>query len=251
MQYFNLLANTGSHEIGYMLGLVFGFVAILAVPAFFIVSLIKALTKKTKGWVISLVLSSLCLLGLGSVVGYAAVKAVKRGQAVTADELKSGKENTQLVTTDDDLLRFTIPSKWTEIRDLHDEASLKYGHLAGEHYMLVLTESKTDFDEGVALRDYADLCLENTKAASTNMKLGEWVETDLDHGKLLTVELSATVDRIKIKYYYGFYESKGHYHQVMQWTLHSKWGSSRPVFDAVIKSIETVNPEDYLESTGS
>ena len=247
MQILSILANSDAYEAGQQAGKVFGMVfmviIIIAVPAFFILSLIKALTKKTKGWVICLIISSLLLLSFGVLVGIAAVTAYRQGKDNSTSEYSVDDSQMQTVVTDDGLLSFELPSNWKEVDELHDEASLKYGHLRSEQYMLVLSENKSDFEEDVSLRDYADLCLENAELATSGMRFGEWTEHQIANRKMLKVQMSATVDRIKIKYQYGYYETKDHYHQIMQWTLPSKWGSSQPLFNVVLDSAKPLKDQ--------
>ena len=235
-----LLAETESYKIVYAFGTILGFIIMLAIPILFILSLVKVILTKRKRWIVILVITTLCACGFVGMVGFTAFNSFQKSRGATAEDMIGENKKTRVVSTDDKLLQMEIPEVWSEIDDLSEIASLEYGHLTGEQYLIVISEEKVDFDEALTLKGYGQACLENTKEVASKYKEGKWVASEAAGNDMLEIEVDAVVDNIKIKYLHGYYETENHYHQVMQWSLSSKWERSRPVFEAVLDSVKPV-----------
>lgn len=227
-----LLANSSAYKAGETMGTAIGFILMLIIPAVFILSLVMLIVTKRKLWIIGLILSSLAGLALVVSVAYIAVKTYKDG-ATAATEIT----DTKVVSTDDGLLQLTIPESWKSLGNISEDATLQYGSLVGEQYCIVISEVKTDFDETYTLKDYAEQCLKNVEDQASKYQRSEWLTSEVGGCSLLEVQADATIDKTKIKYHNGYLETDTHYHQIMQWTLPSKWEGSEPVFKSVLESI--------------
>lgn len=74
---FSLLAKSDAEKAGYVVGTLIGFVLLIAIPVFLIISIVKTITseRKTK-WIVSLVISSVLSLGLLGLMGAGVMRAI-------------------------------------------------------------------------------------------------------------------------------------------------------------------------------
>src|SRR5687767_13648569 len=97
--------TSSAYQAGQIVGMLFMGLLSLAVLAFFIVALVRAFTKKTKGWIFTAVIMG--VLGLFIVVGSAGV-AVK----MISSAISKSAQSTQVLTSKDGAHRISAPSSW-------------------------------------------------------------------------------------------------------------------------------------------
>ena len=233
-----LLANGSAYGAVYPIGKIFGVILVLGVTALFILSLVKAILTKRKVWMGAVVVHfSLLLFCFVGLVVYEIWQNVKKAQGASVEDLHL-VENTQEVVTDDGSLRFTLPDAWKKIT-LHEDASLQYGHLIAEQYMIVITESKSDFEEGLSLETFKELCLDSMRSASSDFTEEETKRLVISDHNVLQLATKGSVDGIKVKYLNSYAETEDHYHQILMWTLSSRWERNESLFEAVMDSMQT------------
>jgi len=238
-----ILAETVTNSAAYMFGMFLGFAIMLAIPVMFILSLIKFILTKGKGWLIMLIISILLGCGMIILIGYEAYKAFQKSGGISS----ASEKGVRAVETDDGLLTLDLPKGWRALDELSDTGSLGYGNLWKEHYVLVISEEKANLDESFTLMDYGELCLENTKGVASKFEKGEWSSLEVAGSPMMQIELNTVVDNIKINYLNGYYETENHYHQIVLWTLPSKWEKSKPVFQSVLKSVRLSSSDDAAQ----
>ena len=210
-------------------------VIVLAIPAIFILSLVKLFTTKQKAWLVGVIIPG--TLGLGIVALF--VTAFLSGYNTYNKKIKNANGKgvkTQIVTTEDGLLELKVPKTWRTLDQISGIGSLGFGNLRSEQYLIVISEPISDFEDSFTLDDYAEICLGNTKDSASEYTSGQWVPSQISGYPAKEIEVNAVIDRLKIKYLNGYLETETHYHQIMQWTLPSQWKNSEQVFRSVLDS---------------
>lgn len=131
------------------------------------------------------------------------------------------------------------PDGWTILDDLNDQADLGMGNYIREAYALILTEPKTDFDDGIDYRAHSDITRENMEYVIeryTETEGREVTTTAGDSG--ISYEIRGTVDDLKIVYLHVTVETDDHLHQILQWSLPSKFERNEKDYEAVWKSLK-------------
>jgi hypothetical protein len=134
------------------------------------------------------------------------------------------------------------PDGWTILDDLNDQADLGMGNYLREAYALFLTEPKTDFDEGMTYQTHSDI----TRGSMESMVVGfeetepKAVVTSAGH-EGVSYEIRGSVDGIQIVYLHVTVETDDHIHQILQWSLPSKFTKNLEDYNAVWMSLKPKN----------
>jgi len=148
-----------------------------------------------------------------------------------------------IITSPDGLTRMNLPSGWKQekAQELHDQAELQASDRANEMYVIVMSESKEDF---------RDMTVDK-HSQSTRSALIERLESpEVSDPKPVTVsglggvqyEIRGGVDNLNIVYLHTTVESPTHFHQILAWTLKSRFDKNRGALDAVTHSFKEVAP---------
>lgn len=221
-----------AYKVGQVIGAILGFIIVLGLPALFILCLVKLISTKNKKWLIGLVLSGLALLALiGLVIG-----AVYMGYKNTVSNARlaasSGVES--IVIVPDSKLFLNMPSHWSEIKDLNEEASLSMGNLFREEYLIVIAEVKADYDG--SLTDYSNLTVSSMTDSIENPTTKEPLSLSINGLPAIQQEFSGSIDRTKIAYLHTSIEGAEHYYQIIGWTIPSRKATAFKVIQDVIDS---------------
>jgi hypothetical protein len=203
------------------------------VLVFFIISLVKSISKKQAGWIIGACLSGIALLVIISILIAGVYKSIST--LTTFAPETQAPINGRAVFTSDQLLKIQIPSHWQILKDMNTEASLQVGNLSREEYLIVLTDLKSDF-EG-SLQDHAQITTRIILKNVTAGKINEPKEFQINGMPAIQYEISGTVDRTRIIYLHTTVEANDAYHQILSWSLPSKKKTAFPVFHRVLKTV--------------
>ncbi len=146
----------------------------------------------------------------------------------------------------------TVPGYMSEMPDLHDDASLQYGNLFKEAYVIVLDEPKGELKLALEennlldyysndLDGYADLIFESMEEEINNGYLLELQDTVVNNTKAKITSLMGEYDGINIVYYLGVYEGKERYYQVITWTQQSKAEKTGKALQALLYTLKEMN----------
>jgi hypothetical protein len=164
------------------------------------------------------------LSGTASLVG---CKALKRA----AEALK-----TKSLRASDGRSEIRVPRSWDKVTYLNDESSIQASHTVRASFLVVITESKSDFAP-YTLQSYSDMARKQMKAKAD-------AYTEDSPRRFTQGGLSAIQYEIRLKNNLGFkqrmvhtiLEGKRFSHQVILWTDPKNWSRQRPVFDKILKS---------------
>ncbi len=133
-----------------------------------------------------------------------------------------------------------MPSSWSLRSDLNDVANLQMGNLLKEAYVIIISENKMDFDN-LSLEGHSDITRSQIKTSLSKYK--ESSPEYVSNGKLRTLRyrLTGTIDDINLIYWHVTIETKEYYHQMLLWSLKSKFSSNEADYNSVIQSFEAKN----------
>ncbi|MEM7565144.1 MAG: hypothetical protein AAF353_19195 [Pseudomonadota bacterium] len=131
------------------------------------------------------------------------------------------------------------PASWLTMDDLNDEADLQMGNIFKEAYVIVLTESKQDF-ENIGLHEHSDLTRSGVKEVLKNYQESPPENFDIGGYPALRYQLSGSIDSLKIVYWHVTIETNDHFHQMLLWSLPSKFDGNKADFSAVIQSFKVL-----------
>lgn len=142
------------------------------------------------------------------------------------------------VFSNDGVCRVTVPGDWAERVDLHDEASIQVGNARNEVYLIVLTDSKLDFDE-MTLEEHSQLTRKRMMENINNDRIiGAPKEFEINGRPAVQYEIRGSVDKIKIVYLHVTIEGREYFHQVLAWTLSSAFERNQVVLESVVNTFE-------------
>jgi Tfp pilus assembly major pilin PilA/TM2 domain-containing membrane protein YozV len=146
------------------------------------------------------------------------------------------------VTSEDGLTRIRLPNIWKHMPELTEIGSIEYGNPRREQYLLVISEPKADFSSTIDLQAYNELLLDqNYRAGINNLSLEFRGPVSFNDLKGLKYEVRGEIDNIKLVYLHTSLESKNHFHQVLFWTLPTRWADAAEIYEAALTTFSECN----------
>jgi uncharacterized RDD family membrane protein YckC len=143
----------------------------------------------------------------------------------------------------DGQFQITAPADWRKDTSLNDEADISISNLFSEKYLFVLSESKSDFEEGYTLSDYHQDMEAALELTASDKIYSPTAETFIGNYPAYQLSFESEYDGMKIAYIVTTIETDTHYHQVFAWTLASKYDSVQAELHDVVSSLEETIPE--------
>jgi hypothetical protein len=132
-----------------------------------------------------------------------------------------------------------MPASWSLRSDLNDVADLQMGNPFKEAYAIVISENKMDFDE-MTLQDHSDLTRSMIGHNLRNYHESDQEVLDIGGNQALRYRLTGSVDGLNIIYWHITIETQNHYHQMLMWSLKSKFAQNQDDFESVLQSFEEI-----------
>jgi len=160
-------------------------------------------------------------------------------------QLQSIAKPSTLKSTDGKF-QITVPAGWQENSTLNDKADIQAANPLKEMYVIVLSEAASDFSEDVTLDQYTDVTLNSMKsnlgaaAAATQP-----MPVSINGNQGMQYELQGETKKVKLAYVVTTVQSADHFHQIVTWTLQSKFDGNRKTLQDVAASFgpaATVTP---------
>lgn len=144
------------------------------------------------------------------------------------------------VMSADGALSIMVPGLWDlTSQELNDEADIAVSYASKEQYVIVLAESKQDFDE-MTLEAYFSMIEEHM---SGSVEDADWSATEditINGCDAKQAELAGTFENIKIKYWVTIVETPNYFSQIIGWTMQSKAEENEPVIKNIINSFKEI-----------
>lgn len=160
------------------------------------------------------------------------------------NQLKKKVEETQkpkVLDCTDRKCQLTVPGDWSVETDLNDVANFQAGNRFKEQYAIVISESKSDFTGEVTLDDYVEIISKDIENRITDAKISETKTLTIGGYPAKQFEVSGAIGSIKAKWLYTFIDAPKNFHQILAWSIASKFDENTPVFSDVINSFKELD----------
>ena len=161
--------------------------------------------------------------------GYDQCKSAQR-------KLKEASKSSEKIEFLDGQFYTLKPASWSILNDLNDEADLQMGNLSKQAYCIIMSESKIDYENNFSLDEYSELTSSFILEAIANPSLSEAEYMSLNGKPAIKYELAGSIDGIRVRYWHVSIDTESHFHQVILWSLPSKFEGNRADYEAVLNS---------------
>lgn len=230
--------NSSAYRAGEIAGSILGLLILIVVPVLFIISLVKFITTKKRGWLVGLIVSGLLSIAFIVLVLVTAYNGYKTGIAKAKNATPSIRAtgSAKVVEVPESDLSLTLPGHWVELSELNEEATLSTGNTAKEEYLIVIPENKIDFDG--SLEDFSKITASGIFDNLTNSSISEPKPLLIQGLSAIQYEISGTIDHTKVSYLHTSVIGEKYFYQVLGWTVLSRKSQAFDVFHEVINSME-------------
>jgi len=147
----------------------------------------------------------------------------------------------QKLKSSDGTLELTVPATWTDdnapSRRLNDQAVLQASNRVGELYVIVLTEEKADLND-MDLKKFSEITRGSQLQSMKNATEEGPKERTINGMPAIEYVLKGTVDKANVVMKHVSVDGAKRYHQMLVWTLKSKWDAENKNLDAVVESLK-------------
>lgn len=230
-------AYQAGHQAGVIIGVVISLVLVLGLIAFFVISMVKAMTTRRPGWIVAASLSGLPFVAFFVLMVIGMVAGFKRGLNHSSDMSAAA----QLLTADMTSIsgnslpyQISLPSadEWQKNTSLQQYDNLfVYRNSA---YLGIIAE-------GVGLgtpQHICDISQKHFKEKSSECTFTDVQPIDIDSHSWLTYDVNATVSYVHIKYRVYVYADANYTFQILAWSGGAFFDGDAPVFDRIAKSFK-------------
>ena len=133
----------------------------------------------------------------------------------------------------DGKFQLTVPAGWRENPSLNEKADIKAGNPIQEMYVVVISESKSDFTDDMTLSEYTNIVRDSMTSNLTSPNSSPPLAVTINGRSGQQYELQGAVRNVKLTYLVTTVETTDHYHQVITWTLQSYMDRNRATLQQV------------------
>jgi hypothetical protein len=145
----------------------------------------------------------------------------------------------QQLRSSDGSLEITVPGSW-KVDKLNDQATIQAANRMAELYVIVLSEPKDDFAD-MTLQKYSEATRsQQLKSMKSGAEEGPTART-LNGLPAIEYVLRGSVDGANVVMKHVAVDGTKRFHQVLVWTLKSKWDAEQATLDAVVASLKETN----------
>ena len=151
-----------------------------------------------------------------------------------------GRRSPSVLKSSDGACQVTLPAGWDEKRDLHDSAELEAANESEEMYVIILQESKEDFQK-MTIDQHSEITRGTLEEALTAPQVQEPTRSTIDGYPALQSEIRGAAENINVVYLHTTVETEKKYYQILAWTLSSKFMKNRSKLQEVVQSFHEIN----------
>lgn len=151
---------------------------------------------------------------------------------------ESGPATRKLVSADG-RFEITVPGGWKEEKNLNDSADLQASHRPSEMYVVVLSEPKTDLDE-MTLEGHSKLTRQALIDGVKKPQVSPPFALKVGDMAALQYEIRGSMDGVNIVYLHTTAESPNFFHQILTWTVPSRFEKNKDTLQKVIAMFREV-----------
>jgi len=146
-----------------------------------------------------------------------------------------GSKGTLSLFSSDGGTQITLPSGWSQLKDLNDKAELQAGNMLQEMYLIVLTEAKEDFVD-MTRKKHSEMTRSILIQSLTSPEMVGPSEIKVGGNPAVQYEIRGVMNNIKVTYLHTTVESPKNFHQVLAWTLRSRFTKNETTLQRAIAS---------------
>lgn len=133
-----------------------------------------------------------------------------------------------------------IPSLgWAPDHDLNERAEIEASNLKDSLYFISLTEKKSDF-ASMSLDQHSETTRGLLVSTLSNAMQSGPVRITINGQPAVQYEIMATSDNTHVAYLHTTIETPAHYHQLLAWTLQSKFAEKREELNRITQSFKEI-----------
>lgn len=151
---------------------------------------------------------------------------------------ESGPATRKLVSKDN-RFEITVPGGWKEEKTLNDSADLQASHRGSEMYVVVLSEPKVDLDN-MTLDGHSKLTRQSLVDGVKNPEISPGFAMKIGDMAAIQYEIRGSLDNVKIVYLHTTAESPNYFHQILAWTVPSRFEQNKETLQKVIGNFREV-----------
>ncbi len=142
------------------------------------------------------------------------------------------------IASDDGQIKVTVPGLWTKLPELNKQASLQVGNKSKEVYLIVITDTKADFDN-MTLEKHHDLTRDRMFQKMKNASATEPVPLTIDDHPALQDELTGTENGTNVVFLHTTVDDGDHFQQILAWTLKSRWQQQNQLLREITRTFRS------------
>ena len=137
----------------------------------------------------------------------------------------------------DDSFAVIMPATWSLRSDLNDSAELQMGNSFKEAYAVILSDNKMDLDD-FSLDEHSDLTRSFISRGLRNYEASDPDYFYVGEFEAVRYRLEGIIDGIHAVYWHVTIETDEYFHQILLWSLKSRFSKNEDDFESVIQSFE-------------
>ncbi|MFB6355065.1 MAG: hypothetical protein ABEJ65_00930 [bacterium] len=133
--------------------------------------------------------------------------------------------------------RIKVPSSWSIQSDLNKSADLQVANRDQRVYLIILSESKEDLAD-MTLKKHSRLTRSNIVKPLKQSEVNKEKSFTIDGMPALQHKIRGQKGTMNLIYLHTSVKGPENYHQILGWTLPSKWERNQSILNEVINSFE-------------
>ena len=151
-----------------------------------------------------------------------------------------GGGSPSVLTSPDGRFQLTVPGDWQKETQLNEQASIQASNRGREIYVILLSESKSDFADEMTLDRFTSATRSKMMAGVRSAQSAEPTPTTINGNPALQYEIRGVIEGLNAVYLNTTVETPEHYHQIITWTLPSRLEQHKGTLLEVARSFKDV-----------
>ncbi len=147
-------------------------------------------------------------------------------------------KESKFFTNQQETLQVEVPSNW-EVLQLNEEAQIQVGNLAQETYYIVIPEVKVDL-HGWNIDKHSKITLGNLLYLVDFPEIVGPRNININGYSGIQYEVHGANQGLNISYILTTVETPEHFHQILAWTLKSRFDKNKKVLKKAIESFQEI-----------
>lgn len=141
-----------------------------------------------------------------------------------------------VVTSADKKFQLTVPAGWTRTSELHATAGIQAANKFKEVYVIVLSEDQVDFAADMTLDKFTEIIRNSLMTKYASPRATDVETISIGGNEARQYELRGSSDNTAVVIIVTTVRTPTHYHQILAWTLPSKWTDNQQILKEVTAS---------------